>query len=269
MAKKQSVKSGSGNHNSPPSHVIRGSRHITCPSCGAPRSYRLGDGRRKCGRCDKKFRPRRRNGKVDEATLRDLARLFWLMVPTERVAGDLGLNRKTAQAHFRHLREAIAVESWQALAQIGGELEGDHSSFGGLHKGKRGRGAGGKIPEFGLLKRGGGGVWSSRKVSSGPTCKALSKATCSPNPGSMWAVSGPMTDWMWRAPTTSASITARISAPVEPTATASRTSGPLPNAASRSTTVDTKRTSGCSSGRWNSGLTTGRIPTWWNTSTAY
>jgi len=36
-----------------------------------------------------------------------------------------------------------------------GEIEVDESYFGGSRKGKRGRGAGGKIPVFGLLKRGG------------------------------------------------------------------------------------------------------------------
>ena len=36
-----------------------------------------------------------------------------------------------------------------------GEIEVDESYFGGTQKGKRGRGAGGKIPVFGLLKRGG------------------------------------------------------------------------------------------------------------------
>jgi len=155
MAQNQSVNSGSGSHNLPPSHVTRGSRHITCPSCGTRGSYRLGDGRRKCRRCGKKFTPRRRTGKLDDATLRELARLFWLMVPAERVARDLGLNRKTVQTHFRRLREALAEESRQVLAQIDGEVEVDESYFGGVRKGKRGRGAAGKIPVFGLLKRGG------------------------------------------------------------------------------------------------------------------
>ena len=38
---------------------------------------------------------------------------------------------------------------------FGGEIEVDESYFGGKRKGKRGRGASGKIPVFGLLKRGG------------------------------------------------------------------------------------------------------------------
>lgn len=38
---------------------------------------------------------------------------------------------------------------------LGGEVEGDESYFGGKRKGLRGRGAAGKVPVFGLLKRNG------------------------------------------------------------------------------------------------------------------
>jgi len=38
---------------------------------------------------------------------------------------------------------------------LGGEIEVDESYFGGHRKGKRGRGGAGKVPVFGLLKRGG------------------------------------------------------------------------------------------------------------------
>jgi len=39
--------------------------------------------------------------------------------------------------------------------ELSGEVEADESYFGGVRKGKRGRGAGGKVAVFGLLKRGG------------------------------------------------------------------------------------------------------------------
>ena len=38
---------------------------------------------------------------------------------------------------------------------LSGEVEVDESYFGGSRKGKRGRGAAGKVPIFGLLKHGG------------------------------------------------------------------------------------------------------------------
>ena len=66
------------------------------------------------------------------------------------------VNRKTAAFFFLRLREIIALElETESEAMFGGEVEVDESYFGGRRKGKRGRGAGGKIPVFGLLKRGG------------------------------------------------------------------------------------------------------------------
>ena len=58
--------------------------------------------------------------------------------------------------YFLRLREIIAYElEAEIKAMFGGEIEVDESYFGGRRKGKRGRGAAGKIPAFGLLKRGG------------------------------------------------------------------------------------------------------------------
>jgi len=74
---------------------------------------------------------------------------------TARTASCLcGVNRKTAAFFFHRLRELIARElEAESEAMFGGEIEVDESYFGGRRKGKRGRGAGGKIPVFGLLKR--------------------------------------------------------------------------------------------------------------------
>ena len=76
---------------------------------------------------------------------------------TARTAARLcGVNRKTAAFYFLRLREIVAVElEAENEAMFGGEIEVDESYFGGRRKGKRGRGAAGKIPVFGLLKRGG------------------------------------------------------------------------------------------------------------------
>ncbi len=67
-----------------------------------------------------------------------------------------GVNRKTAGYFFHRLREMIALEpEAESAAMFGGEIEVDESYFGGKRKAKRGRGAAGKPPVFGLLKRGG------------------------------------------------------------------------------------------------------------------
>ena len=66
----------------------------------------------------------------------------------------VGVNKSTASYYFHRLRELIfkAVEDETPFS---GEIEVDESYFGGRRKGKRGRGAAGKVPVFGLLKRGG------------------------------------------------------------------------------------------------------------------
>src|SRR3989338_3135433 len=65
---------------------------------------------------------------------------------TARCAGSLvGINRKSSAYYFQRLREIIAYNLDLEYADY----------FGGHRKGNRGRGAAGKVPVFGLLKRGG------------------------------------------------------------------------------------------------------------------
>jgi len=74
---------------------------------------------------------------------------------TARTAASLvGVNKSTAAYYFLRLRDAI-YQATEDEAPFFGEIEVDESYFGGKRKGKRGRGAGGKVPVFGLLKRGG------------------------------------------------------------------------------------------------------------------
>jgi transposase len=74
---------------------------------------------------------------------------------TARTAASLvEVNKSTAAFYFHRLREIIALQSEDA-SLLFGEIEVDESYFGGHRKDTCGRGAGGKIPVFGLLKRGG------------------------------------------------------------------------------------------------------------------
>ena len=67
-----------------------------------------------------------------------------------------GVNEKTAIYYFHRLRELIALHTADESQQaFDGEIEPDESYFGGHRKGKRGRGAGGKVAVFGLLQRSG------------------------------------------------------------------------------------------------------------------
>ncbi|HKJ83245.1 MAG TPA: IS1595 family transposase, partial [Mariprofundaceae bacterium] len=66
------------------------------------------------------------------------------------------VNRKTSAYYYHRLRVLISERLEQESAEfLGGEIEVDESYFGGRRKGKQGRGAAGKVPVFGLLKRGG------------------------------------------------------------------------------------------------------------------
>ena len=74
---------------------------------------------------------------------------------TARTAAALvGVNKTTAAYYFQRLRELI-YQAVEINTPFNGEIEVDESYFGGRRKGKRGRGAKGKVPVFGLLKRGG------------------------------------------------------------------------------------------------------------------
>lgn len=73
---------------------------------------------------------------------------------TARAAAALtGVQVRTEIVFYQKLRNLIA--SKQASYDLSGEIEADESYFGGVRKGKGGRGARGKVPVFGLLKRGG------------------------------------------------------------------------------------------------------------------
>jgi len=85
------------------------------------------------------------------------SRLIELFVAgaTARIAASLvGVNKSTSSYYFHRLRELIYRNDDDA-GLLAGEIEIDESYFGGKRKGKRGRGATGKVPVFGLLKRNG------------------------------------------------------------------------------------------------------------------
>ncbi len=65
------------------------------------------------------------------------------------------LNRHTVEDYFNRFRSVVLKDSLEK-GKFNGEVEIDESYFGPTRvKGKRGRGAGEKIPVIGLLKRGG------------------------------------------------------------------------------------------------------------------
>lgn len=74
-----------------------------------------------------------------------------------RAAGELvGVHRNTAAPFLAKLRAVIAARQERAMADaFAGPVEIDEPYLGGRRKGRRGRGAAGKVAVFGILKRGG------------------------------------------------------------------------------------------------------------------
>ncbi|MBX3302249.1 MAG: IS1595 family transposase [Nitrospira sp.] len=79
----------------------------------------------------------------------------FVLETTARAAADLlGVQANTAALFYHKLRWLIASKMAESEPELG-VFECDESYFGGVRKGKRGRGAAGKVCVFGILKRGG------------------------------------------------------------------------------------------------------------------
>ena len=85
-----------------------------------------------------------------------LLEYFILEVTARSAANLLEIQPNSAALFYLKLREVIVhYLDLEAHEIFGGAVELDESYFGGVRKGKRGRGAAGKVAVFGILKRGG------------------------------------------------------------------------------------------------------------------
>ena len=82
---------------------------------------------------------------------------FFVLEVTARSAADLlDIHPNSAALFYTKIRQVITYYLEQEATEIfDGQVELDESYFGGVRKGKRGRGASGKVAVFGILKRGG------------------------------------------------------------------------------------------------------------------
>ncbi len=92
-----------------------------------------------------------RKSRLSKPKQNRLIEMFIAGATARTAAALVGVNKTTASFYFHRLRQLMA-QHLEYFAPLDGEVEVDESYFGGRHKGKRGRGASGKVPVFGLLK---------------------------------------------------------------------------------------------------------------------
>jgi transposase-like protein len=91
--------------------------------------------------------------RVSEAKFRDLVKYFSLDLGAQQISILTNLNRNTVNRYLKLIRKRIA-ELCESETPFKGEIEVDESYFGAKRvRGKRGRGAAGKTPVFGILQR--------------------------------------------------------------------------------------------------------------------
>ena len=97
-----------------------------------------------------------KRSRISEKKFREIPRLFCIDIEASKVAEITRLSRPTVNKIFDAIRQRISEICEQASPFAEGEVELDESYFGAKRvRGIRGRGARGKIPVFGMLKRGG------------------------------------------------------------------------------------------------------------------
>lgn len=96
------------------------------------------------------------NKGLSDYKIKKIMRYFCEDITASKTAILLGINRNTINRYFNLFRQKISTSAIGAGDLFSGEIECDESYFGARRvRGKRGRGAAGKTPVFGLLKRDG------------------------------------------------------------------------------------------------------------------
>lgn len=128
-----------------------------CPRCKGKKLYRLADDRRRCSSCRYTFHDFSgrwiNQGNLTAGQWLRLIKLFELELSIRKIAQQLRLSYNAAYKAIHTIRAAILAHSTDGDVSLSGEVEVDESYFGGKRKGKRGRGAAGKVPVFGILER--------------------------------------------------------------------------------------------------------------------
>jgi len=120
-----------------------------CVFCNYSRVHTNSLNRVYCPRCKRRYSFKRAE------RIKKIIEYFALEVPANKAAKVLRLNFKTTYRIYQRLRGKIANKSEAEFRKLSSEIEVDDAYFGGKRKGKRGRGAAGKVMVLGMLERNG------------------------------------------------------------------------------------------------------------------
>lgn len=133
-------------------------RRVFCTACRSYKIYRIPDKRYRCKRCG--FRFHDFTGRWINELKISFKKWLWIIkffeveLSARKIAQQVGLSYPTVLKAVTIIRLAIlATQDTDSFFK--GEIELDESYFGGRRKGKRGRGAAGKVPVFGIYERNG------------------------------------------------------------------------------------------------------------------
>lgn len=131
---------------------------VFCTRCRSQKIYRIMGKRYRCKRCKYTFHDFSNRWinrlRISYKKWLWIIKFFEVELSARRIAQQVGLSYPTVLRAVTLIRMAI-VASQDEDGFFKGEIEMDESYFGGRRKGKRGRGAAGKVPVFGIYERNG------------------------------------------------------------------------------------------------------------------
>lgn len=131
---------------------------VFCTRCRSRKIYRIRGKRYRCRRCRYTFHDfsNRWFNRLNISYKKWLwiIKFFEVELSARKIAQQVGLSYPTVLKAVTIIRLAILADQ-DGEGFLKGEIELDETYFGGRRKGKRGRGAAGKVPVFGIYERNG------------------------------------------------------------------------------------------------------------------
>ena len=131
---------------------------VFCTRCRSRKIYRIKVKKYRCKRCKYSFHDFSNRWiqrlRISYKKWLWIIKFFEVELSARKIAQQVGLSYPTVLRAVTVLRTAIVADEAEE-GFFKGEIELDETYFGGRRKGKRGRGAAGKVPVFGIYERNG------------------------------------------------------------------------------------------------------------------